>query len=139
MSTSKSIGRMRGDECPCRGATLAKLMQPAILALLAEGGLHGYDIVQRAAKLPTLRGSRPDPTGVYRLLRAMSRRGLLTASWDASEKGPAKRCYQLTPAGRECLAAWVNTLRAYRHALDEMLKTVRHAAGRCRPRKGCCS
>jgi DNA-binding PadR family transcriptional regulator len=136
MSTSKTIGRLRGD-CPCRGATLAKLVQPAILALLAEGGLHGYDIVQRAAELPTLRGSRPDPTGVYRLLRAMSRRGLLAAAWDASEKGPAKRCYTLTPAGRDCLAAWVVTLRAYHRSLEALLNLTRRAAGRTR-KKGCC-
>ena len=140
MSTSKSIGRLRGGECPCRGATLAKLMQPAILALLAEGGLHGYDIVQRAAKLPTLRGNRPDPTGIYRILKSMARRGLLAAAWDASAKGPAKRSYTLTAAGRDCLAAWVQTLRDYRDSIDSLLKTTRRAATKLKSRKkGCCS
>ena len=137
MSTSKSIGRLRGA-CPCRGKTLAKLVQPALLALLAEGGLHGYDIVQRAAELPTLHGQRPDPTGIYRVLKAMARRGLLAAAWDTSEKGPAKRCYKLTPAGRDCLAAWVQTLRDYRDSIDALLKTTQRAATQLKTRKKCC-
>jgi len=138
MSTSKVNRGLAADDCPCHGATLAKLVQPAILALLAEGRLHGYEIVQRAATLPTLRGTRPDPTGIYRILKAMARRGLLAATWDASEKGPAKRCYTLTPTGRNCLAAWVGTLRAYRSALDALLKTTRRAAGHCQTPTKCC-
>jgi DNA-binding PadR family transcriptional regulator len=114
-------------------------VQPALLALLAAGGLHGYDLVQRAAALPTLRGIRPDPTGIYRILKAMARRGLLTAAWDASEKGPAKRCYTLTAAGRDCLAAWVQTLRDYRDSLDALLKTTERAALCCGKKPGCCS
>lgn len=138
MSTSKSIGKLRGA-CPCRGQTLAKLVQPALLALLAEGGLHGYEIVQRAADLPTLRGQRPDPTGIYRVLKAMARRGLLAAAWDASAKGPAKRSYTLTPAGRDCLAAWVQTLRDYRDSIDALLKTTQRASLRCGKKSRCCS
>lgn len=138
MSTSKSKRTRPAGECPCRGATLAKLVQPAILALLAEGGLHGYEVVQRAADLPTLRGHRPDPTGIYRILKTMARRGLLTAAWDASEKGPAKRSYTLTAAGRECLAAWVQTLHSYRDAIDALLTTTQRAAVRCSQPSGCC-
>ncbi len=139
MSTSTPRRRPAAGACPCRGATLAKLVQPALLALLAAGGLHGYDLVQRAAALPTLRGIRPDPTGIYRILKAMARRGLLTAAWDASEKGPAKRCYTLTAAGRDCLAAWVQTLRDYRDSLDALLKTTERAALCCGKKPGCCS
>ena len=138
MSTSTSRRSRPAGECPCRGATLAKLVQPAILAVLAEGGLHGYDIVQRAADLPTLRGHRPDPTGIYRILKAMARRGLLTAAWDASEKGPAKRSYSLTAAGRECLAAWVQTLHSYRDAIDALLKTTQRAATQLNVHQKCC-
>ena len=47
MSTSKSIGWLRGSECPCRGATLAKLMQPTILTLLAETALTRWIAVKR--------------------------------------------------------------------------------------------
>ena len=139
MSTSTPRRTRSAGECPCRGATLAKLVQPAILALLAEGGLHGYDLVQRVATLPTLHDRRPDPTGIYRMLKSMARRGLLAAAWDASEKGPAKRSYTLTAAGRDCLAAWVETLRDYRDSIDALLKTTQRAAVSCISQKGNCS
>ena len=112
----------RWDECPCQGTTLAKLLQPAILTVLAEGELHGYRIVERLADMPVLSGCRPDPTGVYRVLRIMEERGLLTASWDASSKGPAKRLYRLTNDGRKCLARWVKTLVQYGRAIDDLLQ-----------------
>ena len=138
MSTSTSRTKRSAGDCPCRGATLAKLVQPALLALLAEGGLHGYDIVLRAADLPTLHGTRPDPTGIYRILKAMAQRGLLSAAWDTSEKGPAKRCYTLTAAGRDCLASWVLTLRDYRDSIDALLKTTQRASVRCEKKTRCC-
>jgi len=116
----------RLDECPCQGATLAKLLQPAILTVLAEGELHGYRIVERLADMPVLSGSRPDSTGVYRFLRIMEDRGLLTASWDTSNKGPAKRLYCLTNDGRKCLTRWVKTLTKYCRAIDDLLDKAQH-------------
>ncbi|MFZ1933043.1 MAG: helix-turn-helix transcriptional regulator [Thermoguttaceae bacterium] len=109
------------DECPCEGTTLAKLLQPAILTVLAEGELHGYRIVERLADMPILSGSPPDSTGVYRFLRVMEGRGLLTSSWDTSSSGPAKRLYRLTKDGRKCLARWVKTLTHYCRAIGDLL------------------
>jgi PadR family transcriptional regulator, regulatory protein PadR len=119
------MGRL--DDCPCQGTTLAKLLQPAILTVLAEGKLHGYRIVERLADMPLLSGSRPDSTGVYRFLRLMEGNGLLTASWDTSNAGPAKRLYRLTNDGRKCLARWVKTLTQYCRAIDDLLDMAQHA------------
>ena len=74
MSTSGRSHVDDMDDCPCSGGTLAKLIQPAIMTVLAGGVLHGYRIVQRIAKMPIVGGSRPDPTGVYRALRIMEQR-----------------------------------------------------------------
>jgi poly-beta-hydroxybutyrate-responsive repressor len=112
------------DECPCQGGTLAKLLQPAILTVLAEGALHGYRIVERLAEMPVLSGSPPDSSGVYRFLRNLEGRGLLTASWDTSHAGPAKRLYRLTNDGRKCLNRWVKTLAQYCRAIDDLLDTA---------------
>jgi poly-beta-hydroxybutyrate-responsive repressor len=116
--------------------TLAKLLQPAILTVLAEGELHGYRIVERLADMPVLSGSPPDSTGVYRFLRSMEGRGLLTSSWDTSSRGPAKRLYRLTGDGRKCLARWVKTLTQYCHEIDDLLGLSRHALAAKRKRKG---
>lgn len=118
------------DECPCSGTTLAKFVQPAIMTILAGGALHGYRIVERAAKSPLFGGSRPDPTGVYRVLRIMEERGLVVSAWDTSGSGPAKRSYQLTNQGRECLRRWIDTLDGHRRAIGKLLGAARRAAAR---------
>jgi len=130
----------RWDACPCAGATLARLIQPAVLTVLAGGALHGYRVVERLAAAPVMAGSRPDPTGVYRVLRSMERRGLVVAAWDLSDSGPARRRYRLTPAGRRCLGRWVATLAEYHRAIRGLLAAARKAsaapARQSRRRKG---
>ena len=103
------------------------MVQPAVVTVLAGGALHGYRVVQRLAKTPLLGGSRPDPTGVYRMLRIMEKRGFVVASWDLSGSGPAKRLYRLTPEGRQCLGRWVKTLTDYHRAIGRLLAGARQA------------
>jgi DNA-binding PadR family transcriptional regulator len=102
-------------------------VRPAVLAVLAAGSLHGYRILGRIAALPPFGGTRPDPSGLYRTLRAMEREGLVAATWKVSERGPAKRLYTMTAAGRECLARWTETLEAYRRTIAGLLATARRA------------
>lgn len=115
-------------ECPCAGGTLDKLIQPAILVILKEGPLHGYRLVERLGDMPTLGGSKPDASGVYRFLKAMENKGLVVSSWDTSQNGPAKKCYQLTTSGDACLRRWIATLEEYRDGITSLLKTARKAA-----------
>jgi PadR family transcriptional regulator PadR len=129
----------RFDDCPCSGGTLDKLLQPAILTALAQGDLHGYRIVRQVAALPIFKGRPPDVSGVYRSLRLMESRKLVVASWNMSERGPAKRLYRLTPAGRQCLLHWRETLIVYREAIGDLLVATRKAcvgASRRQGRKG---
>jgi DNA-binding PadR family transcriptional regulator len=112
---------------------LSKLLQPGIMTVLADGGLHGYAIVDRLTEIPTLGGTRPDPTGVYRMLSSMEEGGFVTSSWDASERGPAKKIYELSPAGRKCLARWISSLSDYHRAIGELLARARKAAVRRKP------
>lgn len=111
----------RLDQCPCSGTTLARLIQPAVMGVLATEPLHGYVIVRRLAGMAMFRGQGPDATGVYRLLKSMERRRLVSSNWEIAARGPAKRRYQLTPAGRSCLKRWVATLRVYREAIADLL------------------
>jgi len=115
------------DECPCAGTTLDKLIQPAILTVLAQKDLHGYRIAQQIGRMPSFRGRKPDVSGVYRFLRAMEERGLVVASWDVSDRGPAKRLYALTAAGRRCLKRWGETLERYQAAVGGLVAMTREA------------
>lgn len=115
----------RFSQCPCTGKTLAKIVQPAVLAVLAEQPLHGYLIVQRLSEMMMFRGECPDPAGVYRVLRSMDRRGLVTSSWDLGKTGPAKRRFTLTANGRACLKQWAQTLEHYARSIEDLLAMIR--------------
>jgi len=118
---------IKSDDCACDGRTLARLVQPAILAALAQSEAHGYMIVRRLSDMPLYCGHRPDATGVYRFLRQMERKGLVFSKWEASAAGPAKRHYRITDEGRDCLRRWVQTLAEYREAIGELLEFTRGA------------
>ena len=102
-------------ECAELGKSLNRLSQPTILTLLArsEAPLHGYVIVQQAAKSPMFGGTKPDATGIYRALKRREGAGLVSAEWDTPEEGSAKRLFTLTDKGARCLRRWIDALACY--------------------------
>ncbi len=123
MSDSNSF-----DQCPCSGKTLARIVQPAVLAILAEQPLHGYLIVQRLRTMRMFREECPDPAGVYRTLKSMEQRGLVTSSWDMAKAGPAKRRFTMTARGRACLEQWAQTLEEYACSIEDLLAVIREVS-----------
>ena len=113
--------------CPCEGQTLDRHLQPTILAILVEGPLHGYAIVDRLARSPLTNGCKPDRPGVYRALNTMEDHRLVSHAWTLSESGPAKRLYELTSEGRTCLTKWTATLDRYRKGIGELVAMLRQA------------
>ena len=107
--------------CACSGVNLPKLVQPSILAALLKGPLHGYAIAQEIARASAPLNAPPDHSGIYRLLRGMEKRGLLTSRLTESASGPARREYALTDCGRLCLGHWVKALARYRETIDAVL------------------
>jgi PadR family transcriptional regulator, regulatory protein PadR len=116
--------------CPCTGGTLDKLIQPAVLAVLAEGPMHGYGLAERIGEMPGFAGQKPDVSGIYRYLKAMEGRSLVVSDWDTSQAGPAKKTYRITPQGQKCLRLWARTLEEHREAITALLSAVRKAAKR---------
>src|SRR5215207_3071991 len=100
MSSGISSGLLMDlDQCACSGKSLGRLVQPAIMAVLAEQAVHGYLIIQRLAEMEMFRCGPPDPTGVYRVLRSMEEDGLVVSTWDFGDSGQAKRRFELTADG----------------------------------------
>jgi DNA-binding PadR family transcriptional regulator len=114
--------------CPCEGQTLDRHLQPTILAILTEGPLHGYAIVERLARSPLMNGCKPDRPGVYRALNTMEDQGVVTHTWTPSQNGPSKRLYDLTSKGRTCLTKWTATLDRYRQEIAELIAMMKRAA-----------
>jgi PadR family transcriptional regulator PadR len=131
MSISSVSPVSRLKDCPCAGRNLDTFIQPAVLAVLSEGPLHGYSILRRLGEVPMFHARVPDAAGVYRLLRAMQVRGLLASVWDVPGKGPAKRLFEMTPAGLDCLALWASTLGDYHRRIGQMVRMLqRRSTGR---------
>jgi len=75
----------------------------AILALLAEERLHGYEIARRIEK-QTGGVLRFTLASLYPLLYRMETRGWVHGAWQTLPNGRERRCYQLTTKGRKQLA-----------------------------------
>lgn len=110
--------------CPCTGKTLDRLVRPAVLTLLAQDPLHGYELLKRLATMALFHGRPPDATGVYRLLRDMEGEGLVASDWERADRGPAKRRYAITRDGLTCLPLWIATLTNYQSAISQLLSVA---------------
>ncbi|MBC7230604.1 MAG: PadR family transcriptional regulator [Actinobacteria bacterium] len=86
-----------------------RFLRPAVLLLLAEQSMHGYELMGRLKEFGIGPGGM-DPSMLYRLLRVMERSGLAESSLDDSGSGPARKVYNLTPEGREVLDMWMSNL-----------------------------
>ena len=115
------------NRCPCVGATLDKLVQPAMLAILAKGPLHGYELARKIGEIPHFLGEAPDVSGIYRMLKSLESRCMVTSEWDVSQGGRPKRLFTITENGRKCLENWNQTLKSYHKAIESLLKTTQNA------------
>jgi PadR family transcriptional regulator len=102
-------------------ARIERFVEPCLLLLLAEGPLHGYDLLERLAKV-TGEERGLDLGNLYRVLRALEADGLVRSEWHAELAGPAKRVYELTGEGRSVLDGWAEALRRLRGDMDEFLR-----------------
>ncbi|MGH2996516.1 MAG: helix-turn-helix transcriptional regulator [Gaiellaceae bacterium] len=120
--------RFRGARCryPVRPghwavqARVERFVEPALLLLLRERSMHGYELIER---LPEVAGddARVDVGNLYRVLRALEEEGIVTSQWDADLPGPARRTYELTDAGRRLLDRWAEALHEARGVIDAFL------------------
>ena len=127
MSKTKKKQEYEFTECPCVGATLDKLIQPAVLAILAKEKLHGYELARKVSDIPNFLDEPPDMSGVYRMLKALEKRGMVTSDWDILEGARPKRIFAITDRGRQCLELWTGTLQRYNKAVGSLLRAAQKA------------
>ena len=91
-------------------ARVERFIEPALLLLLRDHPVHGYELQERLSELAD--GDGPVGAGnLYRILRALEDEGLVRSEWHAELPGPAKRTYELTDAGKRVLDRWAEALR----------------------------
>ena len=112
-------GHGHGRGCRC-SRQVRGFIQPSLLLLLARKATHGYELMDA---LRSAQGDEnlADPGMLYRTLRQFEEDGLVTSSWDTEGRGPARRVYQITDAGREYLEWWATDIRKTRAQLDQFL------------------
>jgi transcriptional regulator len=91
----------------------------AILAVLSDGPLHGYEIAKRIER-ETDGILRFDVASLYPLLYRFEKRGWVKAAWDAAASGRRRRYYRLTPEGKKQLAPLRSQWRMFFQALDRL-------------------
>lgn len=109
------------NNCACAGANLPRLIQPALLRIIARKPAHGYAIMQKLEESGLFNDSMPNSAGIYRLLNNMENDGSLDAYWDTSENGPARKCYMLTARGEACLSKWRKTLQDHHEFISHLI------------------
>src|SRR5437764_6817389 len=116
--------RHRGRHAHRRGwavhARVERFSEPALLLLLRDRPAHGYELIESLGERAP--GMRVDMGNLYRSLRALEEEGLVTSEWDAEAAGPAKRRYELAPAGARLLDEWAAALGQARDRIDGFLR-----------------
>lgn len=100
------------------------ILEPAVLASVAAGGTHGYDLIRHVESI-TGGALIADPGGVYRVLRRLEEDGFVVSCWAQREAGPQRREYDITNEGRSALAWWQQHLSER----ARVFQTVADAAG----------
>jgi DNA-binding PadR family transcriptional regulator len=109
-----------------RAETLKGHLDGMLLASLEAGPRHGYAIMEA---LRAGSGGQLDlPTGtIYPALHRLERAGLVQATWSQAG-GRRRRLYQLTPAGRQALAAERGSWREFSATVIRLLEPAPHPA-----------
>jgi DNA-binding PadR family transcriptional regulator len=79
----------------------------AILSLVAEEPRHGYQIEQVIEERGMRDWTEVGFSSIYYLLKKLERKGLVESELTEAERGPARKVYQATHAGREAYRAAV--------------------------------
>jgi PadR family transcriptional regulator PadR len=108
-------------------ARIERFIEPALLLVLAQGPMHGYDLLERVGDL-TGDDRGLDLGNLYRVLRSLEEEGFVRSTWHAELQGPAKRVYEITDSGRGLLGTWADALRRTRADIDGFL--TRYEEGR---------
>ncbi len=76
------------------------VLEPCLLAFLADGEAYGYVL---AGRLESAGLGRVPGGSLYPALLRMEKHGLVSAEWRAGDGGPGRKYYRLTDAGRQQL------------------------------------
>ncbi len=111
--------------CSCGMGNLYRFVEPVVLLLLKKKTRScGYDLCAELQQ-HALTDAEIDKAALYRTLRQLELNGNVRSTWEAGDRGPARRIYTLTKAGRLHLEEWAAVLK-------NLSKSMRHFAREAR-------
>jgi PadR family transcriptional regulator PadR len=105
-----------------RSQLLRGVLDLCLLAVIGEGPAYGYEMTKRlrARGMPIVgEGS------IYPLLGRLERDGLVETRREASNGGPPRKYYSLSPEGEISLAIGVGEWKTARDAIDRALDLLK--------------
>jgi PadR family transcriptional regulator PadR len=99
---------------------LKGVLELAVLAVISRGETYGYEI------LSTLEGAGLDGVGdasVYGTLRRLEQAGHLNSRLAASDSGPARKYYTVTPSGADQLRTGTDSWTSINAALRKLVES----------------
>lgn len=97
-----------------------RFIEAALLTLLNVEASYGYGLMESLGHLGFDRDSI-NSSIIYRNLRNMEKRGLITSTWQDSSQGPRKRIYEISPLGQDALVHWIELLDHRRKRLTAII------------------
>jgi PadR family transcriptional regulator PadR len=104
-----------------RTQLLRGVLDLCLLAVMQEGPAYGYEMTKR---LRTRGLAIVGEGSIYPLLGRLERDGLVETYRAASNGGPPRKYYSVSPDGQRTLAEGVSEWRAARDAVDSVLGLV---------------
>lgn len=95
------------------------VLELAILALLRDGEMYGFEIVSHLQEHQALSISAGT---IYPLLGRLKKGGLIESVWRESPVGPPRKYYRLTEMGSEVLLLMSESWSNLSRELEELLK-----------------
>jgi DNA-binding PadR family transcriptional regulator len=80
-------------------------VEVVVLGLLAEGPMHGYDLLERARARGMGSWVEVAKASIYQALHRLERAGAIAGRAQEGPEGPDRRVYRITGAGRRRLRA----------------------------------
>jgi len=123
LATNLMVAKMDSRDPKFEKDLFTGLISLILLAICGNSKepLYGYQIARR------MEGD--DPSGpklkqgtIYPVLRSMEKQGYLKSQIKASESGPPRKYYVITPKGRQKLEVWEKTWRRTRLFVDGVLE-----------------
>ena len=95
-------------------------VRTAVLLLLAEEPMHGYQLRGKLVERGFVRPNRLGSGAVYTILRRMDAHGLLRSEWERTQSGRQRRVYEVTEEGVDALKMGLETLIKRKALMDDL-------------------